>query len=202
MGDFALARPREFKDDKALDAAIDCFWQRGFAATSLRDLTSRMGINGPSLYNAFGDKQALFAQALERYARLSMRERIERLERTFPPKMAIRSFFRELVDRSVSDPDRRGCMIVNSALEVSPHDAEMREVIASYLGELESFFRRCVERGQADGDIDKTLAARDVARLCLGIVLGLRVAARSRPERALLEGMVRPVLALLDTERE
>lgn len=202
MGTSPLARPREFEDEKVLDAAIECFWQRGFAATSIRDLAAQMGINGPSLYNAFGDKQTLFASALERYAQRSMRERIERLESTLAAKAAIRSFFRELVDKSLSDPDRRGCLIVNSALEVSPHDAEMRDIIAAYLGEIESFFHRCIERGQADGGINKTLAPRDVARLCLGIVLGLRVAARSRPERALLDGMVRPVLALLESERE
>ena len=101
-------------------------------------------------------------------------------------------FFRELVDKSVADPDRRGCLIVNSALEVSPHDSEMRKTIAAYLGEIESFFRRCIERGQASGDINSNLLPRDAARLCLGIVLGLRVAARSRPERTLLEGMVSP----------
>ena len=193
-----MARPRKFEDDKVLDAAIACFWQRGLAATSIRDLATEMGINGPSLYNAFGDKQTLFARALERYAQCSMRERIERLETTLAPLRAIRAFFRELVDKSVSDPDRRGCLIVNSALEVSPHDEEMRDVIASYLGEIESFFRRCIERGQASGDINQNLMPRDAARLSLGIVLGLRVAARSRPERTLLEGMVRPVLALLE----
>ena len=199
-GILSLARPREFDDDKALDAAIDCFWQRGFAATSIRDLAAEMGINGPSLYNAFGDKQTLFARALDRYAQSTMRERIERLERTATPKNAIRQFFHELVERSVSDPDRRGCMIVNSALEVSAHDAELRDVIASYLCELESFFRRCIERGQASGEINDRLPARDAARLCLGVLLGLRVAARSRPERALLEGMVRPALAILEPQ--
>ena len=139
------------------------------------------------------------SRALERYAQCSMRERIERLESTCTPKRAIRAFFRELVEKSVSDPERRGCLIVNSALEVSPHDKEMRDVIASYLSEIESFFRRCIERGQASGDINQNLMPRDAARLCLGIVLGLRVAARSRPERTLLEGMVRPVLTLLET---
>jgi Bacterial regulatory proteins, tetR family len=75
-----LARPRAFDDDKVLDAAINCFWQRGLGATSVRDLTAEMGINGPSLYNAFGDKHAVFARALQRYAERSMRSTIRRLE--------------------------------------------------------------------------------------------------------------------------
>ena len=193
-----MARPRAFDDDEALDAAIVCFWQRGLGATSVRDLVAEMGINGPSLYNAFGDKQALFTRALERYAERSMRGTIRQLESGHSPKQAIREFLRLLVEKSVADPDRRGCLIVNSALEVSPHDTGLRAVIASYLDEIEAFFRRSLKRGQENGEINPSIDARDTARLLLGVVLGIRVAARSRPERALLEGMVRPVLALLD----
>lgn len=150
------------------------------------------------MYNAFGDKRSLFATALERYATRTMRERIDRLERKHRPSEAIRAFFRELIARTLSDPDHRGCLIVNSALEVAPHDAELRLVIASYLGEIESFFHRCLERARDAGDIPASFEINDGSRLLLGIVLGLRVAARAKPERALLEGMVRPALALLD----
>jgi TetR/AcrR family transcriptional repressor of nem operon len=194
----SLARPRAFEEKDVLDAAIECFWRRGLEATSVRELCESMGLNQPSLYNAFGDKRALFSKALERYAARSMRERIERLERQEAPKAAIAAFFRELIARSLSDPDRRGCLIVNSALEVAPHDSALRAVIASYLAEIEGFFRRCLERARADGDIAESVNPRDAARLLLGLVLGLRVAARAKPERALLEGMVRPALALLD----
>ena len=193
-----MARPREFEEEEVLDAAIECFWRRGLEATSVRDLAEATGVNQPSLYNAFGDKRALFAQALERYATRSMRERIERLEQMHAPKEAIRAFFRELVSRTLSDPDHRGCLIVNSALEVAPHDAELKAVIASYLGEIEAFFRRCLERLKESSNLSTSLDPRDTARLLLGVLLGVRVAARAKPERALLEGMVRPALALLD----
>jgi len=193
-----LARPREFEEEEVLDAAIECFWRRGLEATSVRDLAEATGVNQPSLYNAFGDKRELFAQALERYATRSMRERIERLEQKHPPKEAIRAFFRELVARTLSDPDHRGCLIVNSALEVAPHDAELKAVIASYLGEIEAFFCRCLERLKESGSLSTSLEPRDTARLFLGVLLGVRVAARAKPERALLEGMVRPALAILD----
>lgn len=194
-----MARPREFEKEEVLDAAIECFWRRGLAATSVRDLAEATGVNQPSLYNAFGDKRDLFAQALERYANRSMRERIGRLEQQHPPKDAIRAFFRELVSRTLSDPDHRGCLIVNSALEVAPHDAELRAVIASYLGEIEAFFGRCLKQLRASDDLSSSLDPKDTARLFLGVLLGVRVAARAKPERALLEGMIRPALALLDT---
>jgi TetR/AcrR family transcriptional regulator, transcriptional repressor for nem operon len=193
-----LARPREFNEEEVLDAAIACFWRRGLEATSVRHLAEATGVNQPSLYNAFGDKRELFARSLERYATRSMRERIARLERKHAPKDALRTFFREQVARTLSDPDRRGCMIVNSALEVAPHDAGLRSVIASYLGEIEAFFRRCLAQLATSGDLPAGVDPKDTARLFLGVLLGLRVAARAKPERALLEGMVRPALALLE----
>ena len=58
-----MPRPREFDETAALEAAIECFWRRGYEATSLRDLTASMGLTAPSLYNAFGDKEELFARA-------------------------------------------------------------------------------------------------------------------------------------------
>ena len=106
--------------------------------------------------------------------------------------------FRELISGTLSDPDRRGCLIVNSALEVAPHDAGLRAVIASYLGEIEAFFLRSLQRARHDGDLAPAVDPKDAARLFLGILLGVRVAARAKPDQALLEGMVRPALALLD----
>ena len=164
----------------------------------MRDLASEMGINGPSLYNAFGDKRALFASALERYAAGSMRERIRQLERLHPPAAAIQVFFRDLIALSLSDADRRGCFIVNSALEVAPHDAELRGVICGYLSEIENFFARCLEAAKAADSIPSSIEPRDTARMLLGVMLGLRVMARARPERTLLDDMVSPALAFLN----
>jgi len=193
-----MARPREFDETAALDAAIDCFWRDGYEATSVRDLAAAMGITGTSLYNAFGDKRSLFRQALQRYAQRSTRERIARLESTLPPKQAVRAFLGEIVERSLDDRDRRGCLLVNSALEVAPHDPELGAEVAARLGEIEAFFRRSVTAAQADGSVPPDRDPADLARLLLGVTLGVRVLARSTPQRELLEGTVRPALALLD----
>jgi TetR/AcrR family transcriptional regulator, transcriptional repressor for nem operon len=193
-----MARPREFDETTALDAAMDCFWRDGYEATSVRDLAANMGITGTSLYNAFGDKRSLFRQALERYAEQSTRERIARLETTLLPKQAIHAFLNEIVERSLDSLDRRGCLLVNSALEIAPHDPELGAEIAARLGEIEAFFHRAVTAAQADGSVPPERDPADLARLLLGVTLGVRVLARSKPQRELLEGVVRPALALLD----
>jgi TetR/AcrR family transcriptional repressor of nem operon len=193
-----MSRPREFDEVVALDAAIACFWKRGYKATSVRDLAEAIGISPPSLYSAYGDKRALFVRALERYLDQSMRARIERLEGSLPPKQRVRRFIAEIIERSVNDRERRGCFLINSALEVAPHDRELGAAIAERLGELEGFFHRSITAAQAEGAVPPHRVARDLARLLLGVLLGVRVLARSKPERALLEGVARPALALLD----
>jgi TetR/AcrR family transcriptional regulator, transcriptional repressor for nem operon len=194
----AMARPREFDEVIALEAAIECFWQRGYEATSIRVLADKMGISGPSLYNTFGDKRALFVQALERYLDHLTRGRIKRLEESLPPKQAVRRFLEEIIERSVNDRERRGCFLINSALEVAPHDKKLGKLIADRLAEIEAFFRRSIKTAQVNGTVPQERSAVDIARLLLGVLLGIRVLARSRPERALLEGVARPALALLD----
>lgn len=193
-----MARPREFVEAVVLQAAIDCFWQRGYEATSVRDLSVKMGISAPSLYNAYGDKRRLYVRALEYYLDKSARALIKQLECSLPPKQAVRRFIEEIIDDSVSDPKRRGCFLVNSALDLAPHDRKLRAFIASCFDEIEDFFRRSIEAAQAQGQVPKGRSAKDLARLFLGVLLGVRVVARSRPERPLLEDMARPALALLD----
>ncbi len=182
----------------ALEAAIECFWQHGYEATSVRDLADKMKISAPSLYNAYGDKHTLFVRALEQYLDHSARALIKRLESSLPPKQAIRRFIEEIIEHSVSDRERRGCFLINSALEVAPHDTELGAFVVDRFAEIEAFFYRSTKAAQAEGAVPLDRPAKDLARLLLGVLIGIRVLARSKPERALLEGVAEPALALLD----
>src|SRR5258705_13696875 len=135
-----MARPREFDEAAVLDAAIQQFWRRGYEATSVRDLADEMGIAGASLYNAFGDKRTLYERSLNRYLDQTFRERIGRLEHGLPPRDAIVAFLQEIIKRSLNDRQRRGCFLVNSALQSAPQDEGIREIGAPVLGEGEAVF--------------------------------------------------------------
>lgn len=192
-----MARPRDFDEGAVLDAAVQQFWLRGYEAASVRELAQEMGIATASLYNAFGDKRTLYRSSLNRYLEQTFRERIHRLEGTLPPSAAIAAFFNEIIERSCTDKRRRGCMLVNSTLEKAPSDRDFQQIIATFLGDVESFFLRCVAAGQQEGTVTASQTAEDLARMLLGQLLGIRVLARVRPERKLLEGMLRPVFTLL-----
>ena len=193
-----MARPREFDEAAVLDAAIDRFWRHGYEATSVRDLADEMNIAGASLYNAFGDKRSLYERSLNRYLDQTFRERIRRIESSLPPREAIIAFLQEIIKRSVTDKQRRGCLLVNSAIESAPHDPQFLDIVATFLSEVEAFFLRCISKGQNEGTISRAHSAADLSKSLLGILLGIRVLARVRPQRKLLEGLVRPVFGLLD----
>jgi TetR/AcrR family transcriptional repressor of nem operon len=192
-----MGRPREFDEATVLQAAMNCFWAQGYESTSVRDLASQMGITGASLYNAFGDKRSLYRRALDHYLEQSVHDRVGRLRR-LAPFAAIRAFFDEIIERSVTDRQRRGCLFVNAALEMAPYDAEIRKVIISETAYLEAFFRERIIAGQDDGTISSLLPADQTAKLLLSVLFGVRVLARSRPQRDVLEGAVSGALSLLE----
>jgi TetR/AcrR family transcriptional regulator, transcriptional repressor for nem operon len=193
-----MARPREFDEATVLEVAMNCFWAQGFGQTSIRDLAEQTGITGASLYNAFGDKRSLYRQAFGYYLAQTVRDRVARLEK-LPPIAALRSFFDEIIAKSVDDEQHRGCMLVNAALELAPYDPEFQELVAKELVFIEAFFRRCIAAGQKDGSVTDTRPAKELAKLLLSVLLGIRVLARTRPQRAVLEGAANGVLALLGT---
>jgi TetR/AcrR family transcriptional regulator, transcriptional repressor for nem operon len=195
-----MGRHKEFDEAIVLDAAIQCFWAHGYEATSIRDLIARTGITGASLYNAFGDKRALYKRALDQYVEVSIADRIRRCAE-LPPLEAISAFFGEILKRSLKDPDHKGCMLVNAALDAGPDDPEFRKSVAAALTLIETFFLEHVRAGQADQSVTATWPAETLAHHLLGALMGVRVLARVRPEKHLLEGVIVPALAVLEEAR-
>jgi TetR/AcrR family transcriptional regulator, transcriptional repressor for nem operon len=192
-----VGRRRSFDEEKALEAAAGCFWSRGFEATSVRDLTGSMGIAGPSLYNAFGGKRGLFSAALDHYCSRSMRERIARLEARVKGAAAVHAFFRDVIEKSLLDEERKGCFLVNAALEMAPHDARLAEAISGYVAEIKSFFRRHIETAQVCGEASPALDPELFASHLLSVLMGIRVLARCCPDRSFLEAAAGPALERL-----
>jgi TetR/AcrR family transcriptional repressor of nem operon len=189
-----MGRPREFDEQKVLEAAVDVFWAKGFEATSTRDLTECTGLTQSSIYAAYHDKRGIFLRALQHYLKI-LHERIERLEATKTPGGAIGGFFREVVDRSLADPLHRGCMLVNTALEATADDPELQRFVADETAAIEAFFRRCLVAGERAGEISLSSSPEAHARHLLAVLLGLRVLARVCPSPKVLKTVPGPALA-------
>jgi TetR/AcrR family transcriptional repressor of nem operon len=197
-----MARPRQFNEEDALEAALGCFWRHGYEATTIRMLTRATGLTSASLYNAFGDKRGLFERALDHYVATGFAARAKRLERDLPPRDAILTFFHEMVALSLDDPERKGCLVVNSALDIAPRDPDLQRAIEVVLMDMEGFFLRRVTAAQEDGSLSTRHRPADLARLLLTLLLGLRVLARVRPDADQFQGALRPVRDLLGDPSE
>ncbi|MGF6773712.1 TetR/AcrR family transcriptional repressor of nem operon [Paraburkholderia sp. GAS199] len=191
-----MARPRGFDENEVLEAASAAFWSKGYEATSTRDLVQSTGLSQPSLYNAFGDKRGLYLRAMEHYLDHSVRERISRLESTLSPEQGVTMFFHEIIDRSIADPQKRGCMLVNSALEISSDDEAFRQTVATELTVIREFFLRGVS-AVLGRKKSATVSADEAATNLLAVLIGIRVLVRVLPERAVLVAAIAPALQLL-----
>lgn len=169
---------KDFDVDVAVDRAMKVFWAKGYDSTSISDLTEAMQINKGSLYNAFGSKKALFTQSLLKYDRENHQATIKQLEALDSPLTAIRTLFDFLIAESQTDAERKGCLLVNTALDLPNHSQEVQRMVTSALEDLEQFFRRMIALGQERGEVPAKLDAREAAKSLLAQVVGLRVLAR------------------------
>ena len=196
-----MARPREFDFNKALGAAMLLFWERGYEATSVDDLLRRMGINRASLYAAFGEKRALFVQSLRLYEKqYGYQELLERA-RQGSPKQAIKKLFEETIKAQTETPpkDRRGCLMQNTALELAPHDADIRRIVRENTEKCHAVLIRVLELAKEKGELNQT--PREISNLAWFLFASLS-AIRSLGKTGLNETALRAVsdnaLRLLD----
>ncbi|SLN28285.1 TetR/AcrR family transcriptional regulator [Oceanibacterium hippocampi] len=193
-----MARPRKYDDADVLDRAVEVFWLKGFAATSIQDLVEATGLNRGSLYNAYGDKAGLFAAAIERYGSLSPLRAMVKHQNDAPPRQSIERLFRDLVAIAGADRAHRGCLLTNTATELCALDRDMQQRIAENFGDAEDALCRLVERGQAAGVIAAGRPPRALARGLLATMQGLWVMSKVDPEPERLRDIADAGLAMLD----
>ena len=192
-----MSRSRTIDDEIVLDRAMAVFWQRGYAATSMRDLSEATGLGAAALYHRYHDKDGLFVEALRRYADEGLVERLARLSALQEPRAAISGFFDELIDMSVNDRDRRGCLLVNTVLDGATMSQAARDLVRKRLGDVEAFFRAQLQRAREAGRIGLEIDPGHAAEALLGTVLAIRVMARLDPDHGRLRRLAYTALASL-----
>jgi TetR/AcrR family transcriptional repressor of nem operon len=193
-----MARHKEFDRDEALQKAMEVFWARGYEAASIQDLVERMGINRQSLYDTFGDKHALFLQALDRYHEVESRKLFELLERPGSVKKALRQLFTGVVEGALCDRERRGCFMNNAMSELAGRCEATAEKTGRNMEAIEGAFYRALVRGKKEGELTGVREPRAVARYLYSSFQGLALMAKAKRDRKSLEDVVRITLSVLD----
>ncbi len=177
---------------------MQLFWERGYAATSIQDLVARTGVNRQSLYDTYGDKHALFIDALERYREAGEEKFRSLLSGAGSVRERFERFFRFYLETAVTDPGRRGCFLVNTAVELAPHDLDSAALLETSLTRTEALFETILEEARTRGDLTATADPRALARFLYSALKGLRVTGKTLQDRARLHDIVEVTLSVFD----
>lgn len=160
---------------------MELFWRQGYEATSTAELIGELGIARASLYNAFGGKHELYLAALDHYLARKDPAVLELLSRSGPALSAVRALVERYASETVHDEQRRGCLVVNAAVERLPDDqAATRRVEASW-DTVEVGLTTALLRARAQGELGEDRDPRAIARFLLVLLQGLRVLGRATP---------------------
>jgi AcrR family transcriptional regulator len=178
-----VGRPREFDKEQALDQATDLFWRKGYEGTSLSDLTDELGITRPSLYAAFGNKEALFRLAIDRYEAKAGAYRARALTAKTAYTMA-RQLLEGAADLHGDKNNPVGCLGVHGALACSEEADAIRQELSSRRRAGEKALRQRLERAKVEGDLPADSNPADLARYLSVIIYGMTVQAVGGANRA------------------
>ena len=181
-----MGRPRSFDMDQALDCALEVFWRKGYEGATIADLTAAMGINPPSLYAAFGNKEALFCSALDRYGRVRTAYWSDALRRDTAREVAA-DLLRGTA-KFLTDPCHpRGCLGVQGALACGEAAQSVREALEARRADAQAQIRERLKQAKRDGDLPKDTDAAALARYLSTVVEGMAVQAAGGASRKELE---------------
>jgi len=193
-----MARTKDFNEEEVLEKAIQLFWHKGYNGTSMQDLVEGLGISRSSMYDTYGDKHTLFTAALERYRNRIIETMTDITDNTPSSKEAIKKLLVLTTSELVKDKQHKGCFMVNTAVEVAPHDKEISSVICSNDKDIENFFYKAIKNGQTSGEIPTKYSARALARFIFNTVNGIRVSAKSGTEKKVFDDILAITLSVLD----
>jgi AcrR family transcriptional regulator len=190
-----IGRPRAFDRDAALEAAMLVFWRKGFAAASMNDLCDAMGIRSPSLYAAFGSKEALYREAIDHYVRTIGPLAWDKLEEGATARVGVQNLLlagAEILPQSVSTP--AGCMALLGGVG-DEWPAPIADVVRTARLEMLGHLRLRLQAAVADGELPPSTDVERLSRFYLGVFQGMAVQARDGAAVLELKGVAEAAMA-------
>ena len=177
---------------------MDLFWQKGYEATSMRELVERTGVHRGSLYRTFGNKRELFLAAMEHWYGYFGGPRLRLLKEAESGLKGVKAVMRGLADDYVSGKIPNGCMIANTAAEMPPRDKKIRNLVQVMLKAREEAIFTALVRAQEEGELSPRKNARHLAQYLNTFLLGVGILARTSPDPRIIKTVVNESLQLLD----
>ena len=193
-----MPRPKTFNPDDALDKAMQVFWHKGYEATSMEDLLKAMDLNRGSLYDTFGDKRQLFLKVMDRYCTTFVGPKLSLLDQPGPALPTLHRFINGMIDGGLADPQRRGCFISNTVMELSPHEEEIAGTLRQALKMAEDAFFNVLVRAKEQGELKEEKDPRALARFLTTMMQGIVVMIKAGTSAEVVKQTAETGLSILD----
>jgi len=193
-----MARTRQFDERQALVSAMLVFWEKGYEATSIQDLEQAMGLNRTSIYNAFGNKRAIFNSVMTCYKESVMSSLLAELDSTPNVREGVRRLLNGALNIHFDEDNPGGCLVVLSVLESEQHDAESRAAMQQTFQDLKSALQDRLSRAKKAGELSKDLNVGSTATTISTTMAGMMVMGKANFSKAALKKTINQVVSLLD----
>ncbi len=190
-------RPRKFDPDTVLDHATTLFWARGFAATSLDELAAAMGMNRPSIANAFGDKEAVYRETLARFATAVKTAAMASLAAESDLSASLTSFYYAALDVYFTSDPAPGCFVMCTAPVEAVEHPRIRQSLQRLIAEVDDVLAARFARAKEDGQYPAEGDPKEAARMAQAILHSLAIRARSGTPKAVLRKIARSAAQVL-----
>lgn len=192
-----MARTKRFDEEEVLNNAMLFFWHKGYNGTSPQEILDELGLSRSSLYDTYGDKKSLFISALKRYRNTVTAQIIQILETSENIPETLKMLFQQAKNECFTGEDKRGCFMVNSKVELAPHDEEIATIVKENREALENAFTAAIKRGQEMGQLSKETPPRSLARFIMNNLWGLTVHSKSGADKKVFDDIIRITMSVI-----
>ncbi|WP_322903757.1 TetR/AcrR family transcriptional regulator [Paenibacillus campi] len=192
-----MARKREFDEELVLQKIIELFWQKGYEATSMADITAVTGLQKPSVYAAFGDKMALFERALRQYNHQHALRIGRLLQQGATAKQSFELLFEQFIGGDGEHRSQYGCFCINTIVELAPHDERFAVLTREHQMYLSALFTQRLEQAIRQQEYAADYDARGYAQTLVTGMIGLTVMLKTSPDPAFVRQTIRILLSSL-----
>ena len=192
-----MPKEKLFDEAAVLQSAMELFWNKGYNGTSMDELTKATGLSRSSIYNSFGDKHALFMRSIRFYQAQQQQILLQSVQKTGSALKKVQLAFKQLLEDILGDKLRNGCLVINTTTELSNLDKEVAELVLSNLEGMEAQFYEWIKTGQETGEISSRFTGQALARHLYNSYNGMRILGQTKPDRKMLEDVVKVALSVL-----
>jgi len=186
-------RPREFKTEQVLEAAMQQFWRAGYEATSLQDLLEVMHLSKSSLYQTFGSKHELFLRSIDFY----QQSLVDEIHKSLINSRTSKTFLKNLLENVIAEAalkKKKGCLLVNTVNELSYRDKKVSKAVSVAFNNVENVIQLAVEQGKKEGTIKTSVRTETLVNYIITNISGLRTMVKSGVDEARLSAVVNMIM--------